>query len=130
MLAREIAIETTEAASRDWQIDFGLVSGKKGEIKNIKINPQLPFKGEKMMATDSFQNGMGTRICSVFVGPKSQRPANAGSTPTKFFANNAFGNGFVWDLCKVGQEICIGVEFLEDCDWDATVFGKALIEDR
>ncbi len=98
------------ASARDWQTDFGPVVGKKGESKVIKVHPQILFRGEKLIASDSCEkSGTGTRIVNIFVGQRSQ-----------------MGNGLNWDVCHLGQEICMTVEFTEDCTFDASVFGKAV----
>ena len=96
--SRPMLHKTPLNKARDWQIDFGPVSGTAGTQTTITQNPQVLFRGEKVMATDSFTTpGLGTRISAIFVGQKSQRPANAGSTLTAFFANNSLGNGIKWD---------------------------------
>lgn len=116
------------AKARDWQIDFGPVSGAAGSTTTLTVNPQVLFRGEKVMATDSGTTaGLGTRIQSIFVGQKSQRPANAGSTLTLFFNQQALGNGIKWDTCEKALSISITVSFVTACTFDMTVFGKAVL---
>jgi hypothetical protein len=99
-----------------------------GTSTTITVNPQVLFRGEKVMATDSHTTpGLGTRISAIFVGQKSQRPANAGSTLTAFFANNALGNGIKWDTCEKALSISLTVNFVAACTFDCTVFGKAVL---
>ena len=87
--------------ARDYNIDFGPVSGSTGTTTVITVRPQIYFRAEKVMATDdggSKAAGYNTRITQILVGAKSQRPVNAGSgTLTYFFANGALGNGVKWD---------------------------------
>ncbi|SRR5579862_1095367 len=126
--SRPMLHKTPNTKARDWQVDFGPVSGTAGTSTTIVVNPQVLFRGEKVMATDTGTTaGLGTRIQAIFVGQKSQRPANAGSTLTAFFANNALGNGIKWDTCEKALSISITVSFAETCTFDMTVFGKAVL---
>jgi len=131
--SRPMLAKTPLNKARDWQIDFGPVYGAAGTSTTITQNPQVLFRGEKVMATDSGNisgggtAGSGTRIQAIFVGQKSQRPANAGSTLTAFFANNALGNGIKWDTCEKALSISITVQFIQSCTFDMTVFGKAVL---
>lgn len=117
------------AKARDWQIDFGPVSGTAGTQTTVVVNPQVLFRGEKMMATDTGANaaGFNTRIGAIFVGQKSQRPANSGATLTAFFANNSLGNGIKWDTCDKALSISLTISFITTSTFDATVFGKAVL---
>lgn len=126
---RPMLHKTPMNKARDWQIDFGPVSGAAGTTTTITVNPQVLFRGEKVMATDTGIGtaGNNTRITSIFVGQKSQRPANAGSTLTAFFANNSLGNGIKWDTCEKALSISITVSFVQACTFDMTVFGKAVL---
>ena len=114
--------------ARDWQIDFGPVSGGAGSSTTLSNNPQCLFRGEKVMATDSGTTaGYGTRISQILVGQKLQRPAGGGSTLTAFFANNALGNGIKWDTCEKALTIGVTVLFAQACTFDMSVFGKAVL---
>lgn len=126
--SRPMLHKTPLNKARDWQIDFGPISGAAGTSTTVVINPQVLFRGEKVMATDSASTpGLGTRISAIFVGQKSQRPANAGSTLTAFFANNALGNGIKWDTCEKALSISLTISFVQSCTFDCTVFGKAVL---
>jgi hypothetical protein len=126
--SRPIVKNVPYQRARDWQIDFGPLSGNAGESKTVTIAPQCLFRAEKVMATDdSATPGYGTRIAAIFVGQKSQRPANSGATLTAFFANNALGNGIKWDTCDKALSISVTVNFITTCTFDMTVFGKAVL---
>jgi hypothetical protein len=113
--------------ARDWQMDFGPVSGGAGTTTTITQTAQCYFRAEKVMATDTASPaGSGTRIQTIVVGNKLQRPLGGGGTLTSFFANNALGNGVKWDTCQPGLTISIGVSFISQCTLDLTVFGKAV----
>lgn len=113
--------------ARDWQIDFGPVSGAAGTTTTITVQPQCLFRGEKVMATDSGSPaGFGTRIQTILIGQKLQRPLGTGGTLTAFFANNSLGNGIKWDTCQQALSISITVSFIQACTLDLTVFGKAV----
>ncbi len=126
--SRPMLARTPATKARDWQIDFGPVSGTAGTTTTITKNPQVLFRGEKVMATDSGSTrGYGTAVASIFVGQKLQRPAGDGATLTAFFANNALGNGIKWDTCEKALSIAITVSFIETCTFYMTVFGKAVL---
>ena len=114
--------------ARDWQIDFGPVSGAAGTTTTLTVAPQCLFRGEKVMATDTASPaGTGTRISTILIGQKLQRPAGSGATLTSFFANNALGNGIKWDTCEKALSIAVTVSFVSACTFDMTVFGKAVL---
>lgn len=116
--------------ARDWQIDFGPVSGSASTQTTITVSPQVLFRGEKIMATDdggSKTAGYNTRVGAIFIGQKSQRPANSGTTLTYFFANGALGNGIRWDTCDKALSISVTVSFVTTSTFEMTVFGKAVL---
>jgi len=126
--SRPMLHKTPLSKARDWQIDFGPVSGAAGTSTTLIVAPQCLFRGEKVMATDSSTTpGLGTRVAAIFVGQKSQRPANAGATLTAFFANNSLGNGVKWDTCEKALSISLTISFISACTFDCTVFGKAVL---
>jgi hypothetical protein len=125
---RPVLRKTAPTKWRDWQIDFGPVSGTAGLVTTITVNPQVLFEGQRVMATDDYTTpGYGTRIRLIQVGQENQRPNAAGrGTLTAFFANNAIGTGIKWDTCQIGNTISVDVEFVHDCTFDMTVFGRAV----
>lgn len=127
--SRPMVSKTPLQKARDWQIDFGPVSGSAATTTTITIAPQCLFRGEKVMATDIGANaaGFNTRIQNIFVGQRLQRPANAGATLTAFFANNSLGNGIKWDTCEKALSIAITVSFIVQATFEMTVFGKAVL---
>lgn len=113
---------------RDWQVDFPSTYGTAASSTTITVNPQVLFEGQRIMATDSFTTaGYGTRIGAILVGQQNQRPTNAGSTLTGFFANNSIGTGIKWDTCQIGNQISMSVSFTQNCTFDCTVFGRAVV---
>lgn len=119
-----------EPQLREWQIDFGPVFGPAGAQTTITLQPQCLFRGEKIMATDTGTTaGRGTRIVSVTVGMKVQRPAGVGATLTQFFSSNALGNGITFDTANEWTAIAVTVSFVESCTFDMTVFGKAVVDE-
>lgn len=114
--------------ARDWQIDFGPVSGAASTTTTLTVAPQCLFRGEKVMATDTASPaGTGTRISTILIGQRLQRPAGTGATLTAFFANNTLGNGIKWDTCEKALSISVTVSFISACTFDMTVFGKAVL---
>jgi hypothetical protein len=131
---RPVISQTPMSAERDWQVDIGPIDGNAGDVVTLTSTPQVLFRGEKVMATDQSASpsagpaGYNTRITQIFVGQKSQRPANAGATLTAFFANTALGNGIRWDSCERGLAISVTVSFINDSTtFNMTVFGKAVL---
>jgi hypothetical protein len=126
--SRPMLSRTPMTKARDWQIDFGPVSGAAGTTTTVTKNPQCLFRGEKVMATDSgATRGYGTRIAGILIGQKLQRPSGDGATLTAFFANNALGNGIKWDTCEKALSIALTISFIEACTFECTVFGKAVL---
>jgi hypothetical protein len=122
--------------AQDWQIDFGPVSGTAGTITSISVQPQCIFRCEKIMATDDYGNnlitgprpelnGSGTRIGSILIGQRNQRPATT-YTLSKFFAVNSLGNGIKLNTSKEALSITVQVSFIQTCTFDMTMFGKAI----
>ena len=113
---------------REWDLSFGPVSGAAGSITVIAVAPQVRFRGEKVMASDTGSTpGSGTRIMQLVVGQRLQKPTANGSTLTTFFGANALGNGVTWDVCELAQTIAVTVSFAETCTFDMSVFGRAVV---
>lgn len=119
----------------DHQIDFRLV-GKPGDRLVVSHTPseQLGdgllylFRGHKFIADDS-RAGRGTRICSVTVGAEHQFP-HFMQTPQFSFTsafNRPLGSGTSFSTCHPRLPFSIEVEFVETCEWWATVYGKAIV---
>ena len=130
--SRPMLTRTPLSKARDWQIDLGPVYGLAGTSTTLVVSPQVLFRGEKIFAVDSnYTNpggvaGFGTRIGSIFVGQKAQRPANS-STLTAFFAIDSLGNGVHWDTCQKALSIAVTVHFINSCTFDLTVYGHAVL---
>lgn len=116
---------------RDWCVPFE-VSGKAGERKWVSVSPQVLFRGEKIMAEDTFSRpGYGTRIQWLLVGQALQLPApedDDNGVLTAFFDRLTLGNGMRLNPCRLGQRIRFQIAFTEDCTWNATIFGKAIVD--
>lgn len=126
--SRPMTRKTPLQKARDWQIDFGPVSGAAGTTTTITVAPQCLFRGEKVMATDSHSVvGTGTRISTILIGQRLQRPAGSGATLTLFFNQQSLGNGVKWDTCEKALSIAVTVSFIQACTFDMTVFGKAVL---
>lgn len=116
---------------RDWDISFGPASAPAGETLTLFTTPQALFRGEKVLATDSV-GGIGTRIMSVTVGQRVQRPSgthhrHGGGALTSFFSQTALGNGNLWDTCQSGMTIYVVVSFVQACTFDMSVLGKCVL---
>lgn len=77
------------------------------------------------MATDTSSSpGRGTRVRSIYVEQKLQRPALT-DTLSLFFSELVLANGLRWDWCDKGCEIAVTVSFIEAVDFSMSVFGTA-----
>ena len=112
---------------RDWQIDFGPAFGLAGTTRVLTASPQVVFRGEKVIATDSGSPaGHGTRISTILVGQRLQRPAG-GDTLTAFFSERALGNGIRWDVSDKALTLAVTVIFIQSCTFDCSVFGRCIL---
>ena len=71
------------------------IAGVAGERRRLVLRPQVYFRVDKIMATDTADiPGRGTRVLGAYVGNILQRPAPPSSgTLTLFFAQTALGKG-------------------------------------
>ncbi len=113
---------------RNWDVSFGPVFGKAGTTQHLYVSPNCVFRGQKLMATDTANPaGAGTRITSVLVGQKTQRPLSGQGSLTMFFSGDSLRNEIEWDDCPPNLSIALTVSFIESCTFSATVFGKAVV---
>lgn len=140
---KEPEIPPPPPKTKDWEFPV-YIEGKKGEIKEIIVEPEVTFQCEKTIFADSGQ-GYHTLLEQVSVGGKLQRPAatsHAGgivhSSPTGiaptgalslFYAPNSNNRGQVWDWCKPGQKIRLSIKFLEDATFHGVLAGQAIDEE-
>lgn len=121
--------EDDEARMRDWEIAFGPTYGIAGRMSTITIFPQCLFRCEKIMATDTGSTaGRGTRIVSVAVGQRIQKPNVGRGTLTEFFGVDALANGITFDTAQPWAQIAVTVSFVETCTFDMSLFGRAVVE--
>jgi len=109
----------------DWPVVFGPVSGRKGDVRALTVRPECFFRCERFIATDT-SKGHGTRVSCPLIGAKLQAPAGPGIL-TAFLGPEVHGNTWRWDACERAGAISITIEFLEDCDWEGTAFGTAVL---
>lgn len=102
------------------------IAGVAGERRRLVLRPQVYFRVDKIMATDTADiPGRGTRVLGAYVGNILQRPAPPSSgTLTLFFAQTALGNGVRWDTCAPSLEIAVEVAFDVPCVFDLSLYGQ------
>lgn len=107
-------------------------SHKAGEAFGITVQPQVLFRGEEIEITDSL-DGLGTMICYVLVGCRIQRlPLNKmiGGVHAYTLTAEAMKllreHGSKIDTCQPVFGISFMIKFLADCEFRATVKGKAI----
>lgn len=131
---------------RDWQINFGPITGKKGDIKWAVIEPLVLFRGEKLLAIDhalgadgcvhyesSPNDGKRTRVLACMVGTKLQFPLlpendkifGSGGMLTSVYVST-LADGVKYTTCQMGLSIAYLVAFDEDCVWEAALYGRAI----
>lgn len=117
--------------------------GKKGTIGFFSVMPKFIFRTCRFQMTDSL-GGKGTRIVAVGVGGKVQKfdKANLVRKPNGFHdpvltrefvqkIGEAYGEHggkdgrYPMDTCQQSLIVWFHIEFLEDCEWFATLHGKA-----
>lgn len=106
-------------------IEFPLVAGKAGEFKYIQVQPGCLFRGEDLIARDTL-DGHGTDIVAMFVGNRLQWPQGA-VHPTHTLAPSQLSNGSLFDTCEPALSITLQVRFLKDCEFSATLKGRAVM---
>ena len=105
----------------DGQLSFRL-SGKKGEILTAQVRPEEAFLGQVIHAIDS-SAGTATRMIHLFVGNRLQ-DIGLGVSTAKFSDPGNLLKIPEIDVCELGQSLAFVVEFLDDCVWNASVYGK------
>jgi hypothetical protein len=107
-------------------VDLGPVTGMAGEVKTIDVKPRyFYFKAEYLKVTDSLK-GNGSRVSTISIGQRLQRPAGVGAVLTSFFDNSALGKK-QFDIWKRRESFLITVSFIKSCVFDATLFGRAIL---
>lgn len=115
---------------REWSMDFGPAWAPAGEQIVLSVQPQCIFRGEKIVATDTGSTpGRGTRIMSVTVAQKIQRPAGDKGTLTQFFSQTGLADGVTFDTADKWAKIAVAVSFVESCTFDMSIFGTAVVDD-
>lgn len=134
--SRAVVQHKPMAEAYDYTIDFGPASGAAATTCTLSFIPQMHFRAEKVMCTDTgsisglngttSQAGYGTQINSIFIGADFQKAANTGGTLTAFYAQNALGNGVKWRTCKAALTMSVTVSYINLCTFYMSVFGKVL----
>ena len=120
--------EKSSNKSRQWQTGFPSTYGQAGTVTTLTVQPRCPFRGEKIIATDSAKPaGSGTLIAGLFVGQKSQFPYSNPVIPTSGFSANSLGRGMKMDTCHAALQIAMTVSFIVACTFDACIFGRAIV---
>lgn len=120
--------QPTRQVLREWDIGFGPVVAPAGRVVVVTKRPQVLYRGEKVMATDTGSTpGQGTRILQVAVGQRVQRPGSDRGTLTSMFAATALATGIQFDTAHPWEDIAITVSFVEECTFDMSLFGKAVV---
>lgn len=103
--------------------------GRAGEVKVAQVQPQVLFRGKKLVAVDDSPDpGAATYLEGLFVGHKSQIAPYGlgGSISTRSFSPKFTNNEIHLDTCDPALFLTFGIRFLEDCTWYGTVFGEVV----
>lgn len=131
---------------RSYDLALPSTFAQAGVVTVITVAPECLYRIENVVATDSSSTaGYGTRVLSVAVGQRVQRPANDRGVLTFFFGTNAFINtkgskvrggytqigstGILYDTVQRDLKISFTVSFVQACTFDATLFGSTVVEE-
>ena len=125
-------------------VDFGPGRGVEGETRFFQVCPQLLFKGERLVATDTL-DGQGTQIYGIYINNVLCFPLTKRSwwvraltwlrfrkvqrtfVSTVCFGASILGNEFSLPTCMPDALIQIEVKYLADCEWRGKLFGRAVL---
>jgi len=121
------------------QVPLGPLTGRAGDVLTVTSKLGKPFRGEKLIASDSL-GGTSTLVRQLFVdGVPSvhlqrrrwwrrlidwmRRERIDPGIPTICFDVTALGNGL---MLPVGErEIAVEIGFLVDCEWRGALLGRS-----
>ena len=122
--------------SRDWQVSFS-AQGKAGETQSVAVDPQMRFRGRKLVITDILPEAarppceakrpMASQLMQLRIGRRNQFPTTASGILSVVFASDAYGNGIRFDTCRLGEEMWFEIHFLRDCAVHGTLFGQGIM---
>lgn len=107
-----------------WDLPLGTATGQAGDVAVLEVRPQVNFRVEKVMATDS-GGGNDTRVRQFMVGQRIQRPLAQGSSLVLFFGPISASYAR-WDTCQRGLTISATIEFVRASTVDISLFGRAV----
>jgi hypothetical protein len=94
-------------------------------VVDIQVNPQLPFRGERLIIPSNVANSF--EILDLKVGNRSQF-VTASPVPAVVFAENGFGVALRMDAARVSQDIHLTVRNITatTLDFRAALLGTAI----
>lgn len=119
---------------------FFRMTGTKGDIRIATARPLMTFKGTKLQAEDT-KGGHGTTILGIYIDGQLVTPRlpwwrrlwfrlkfqSPGVPTSAFLSTNILGGGLGLPTCPMNKEIGIEIEFTEDCEWKADLYGRTTV---
>jgi hypothetical protein len=110
-------------------------SGKKGDVITVARVTDHLFRCDQLVMADT-RGGDATLVRSIFIdtvkdGENVTRANLRGSFPSKKFdvphSADSLYCRIRFDVVRAGGSIKFEVEFLEDCEWSAVMFGRVVL---
>jgi len=121
---RPIMQKTKITKKRVWPIAFGPTNIPAGQSTVATANPQVYFRGQKLINTG---DSSGVYITQITVGNQQQLPANTNPISVSSFAPNVLENAMKFDTCQPALTLSLTVANLDTAThlWSMTLFGVA-----
>jgi hypothetical protein len=109
---------------RVWPIAFGPTSIPPGQSVVATANPQVYFRGQKLINTG---DDTGLYIQQITVGNQQQLPANTNPISVRSFDPGVLENAMKFDTCQPALTLSLQVANLDTAThlWSMTLFGTA-----
>lgn len=121
---RPIMQKTAITKKRLWPIAFGPTAIPAGQSTVATANPQVYFRGQKLINTG---DSTGLYITQITVGNQQQLPANTNPISVTSFAPGVLENAMKFDTCQPALTLSLTVANLgaATATWSMTLFGVA-----
>lgn len=127
LLARNAVLTRQDQPTkgREYPIGFGPVTVPAGGIVNVTQQPQIPFRGERLIVPSDIAGQFS--FLNIIVGKNPQVAAN-GPIPCRTFDEQSVGVRLRMDTCQISQQIVLQVQNTGGAPavFSATIIGTAV----
>lgn len=111
---------------RRWPIAFGPTPIPPGQSVTLSSTPRCLFRGEKLLNSG---DATGLFMQNLFIGNKSQLPANVNPLPVQRFNAPVLDNGLLMDTCDPGLGISMSIMNVAalTLTFSMTIFGSVVL---